>query len=47
MLPYDKSVRLLGVFAFLVAFCEALSFYAASQNAVRKANTPSRRTDLS
>ena len=30
MLPYDKSVRRLGVFAFLVAFCEALSFYAAS-----------------
>jgi MFS family permease len=30
MLPYDKSVRLLGVFAFLTAFCEALSFYAAS-----------------
>lgn len=30
MLPYDKSVRLLGVFAFLAAFCEALSFYAAS-----------------
>ncbi|MDX6377001.1 MAG: hypothetical protein QOE98_1304 [Gaiellaceae bacterium] len=30
MLPYDKPVRRLGVFAFLVAFCEALSFYAAS-----------------
>jgi MFS family permease len=30
MLPYDQPVRRLGVFAFLVAFCEALSFYAAS-----------------
>jgi MFS family permease len=30
MLPSDTSVRRLGVFAFLAAFCEALSFYAAS-----------------
>ncbi len=30
MLPYDKPVRLIGVFAFLAAFCEALSFYAAA-----------------
>ena len=30
MLPYDKPVRRLGAFAFLAAFCEALSFFAAS-----------------
>jgi MFS family permease len=30
MLPYDTAVRRLGLFAFFAAFCEALSFYAAS-----------------
>jgi predicted MFS family arabinose efflux permease len=30
MLPSDTPVRLLGLFGFLAAFCEALAFYAAS-----------------
>jgi MFS family permease len=39
VLPYDKPVRRLGAFAFLAAFCEALSFYAAALYAYQLTGT--------